>query len=328
MGGTRLSFRADALRRGFDDHHITKMIADGTLARVRPGVYRDTPPQKARRAEHLIAVRAAVAKNRLPAVVSHHSAAALHGLPLLNLGLARVHMTREGTSGGTTSTRRHLHVAPLAPDEITEVDGIPVTTVARTVIDLALSLEFSQAVAIGDNALNNALVTSDDLAEACLRARGRHGIWRAITSVEAMDCRAESPGESLSRLMLHDLGIHPQLQRVIRRDGTELARVDFFLEDEGIVGEFDGRQKYEGSEELPPPEDPGRVAVAEKVREDALRQCALVVARWGWRDLMQPGALQRKIDDARAIAELIPMQLIDPFDPRDIYIPRNKLRRG
>ncbi|WP_182347289.1 type IV toxin-antitoxin system AbiEi family antitoxin domain-containing protein [Tomitella gaofuii] len=325
MGSTQLSFRTDALRRGVDDHGLHRMRQAGDLVTVRPGVYAAPSACRTRRSRHRAAIVAALAKLHSPAVISHISAAALHGLPLLDADLSRVHMTRTGSGGGTTSPRRRLHVTPLTPEDITEVDGIPVTTIARTITDLALESGFDKAVAIGDNALNNALVATADLHAAMGRTGRRIGAHKARSAIRFMDCRSESPGESLSRVALDRLGIRgPELQRVIRSHGQHLARVDFYLDDEGIVGEFDGVSKYSGSEETPAPESPAAVLVQEKKREDRLRRCGLVVARWGWKDLHTPGELERIITAARELAADCPAPRIDAPDPRDVYVPRRR----
>ncbi len=85
----------------------------------------------------------------------------------------------------------------------------------------------------------------------------------------------------------------PALQQVLRVGGRFLARVDFFWKRWRIVGEFDGLGKY----------NDGETTVEEKRREDELRDHALEVVRWGWKDLWDFGRVREKFDRARRRAE-------------------------
>jgi predicted transcriptional regulator of viral defense system len=51
-----------------------------------------------------------------------------------------------------------VHAAPLPDDHVTTIDDIPVTTLARTVLDLCRTVPIEQAVAAGDRALTFGLV--------------------------------------------------------------------------------------------------------------------------------------------------------------------------
>ncbi len=66
-------------------------------------------------------------------------------------------------------------------------------------------------------------------------------------------------------------------------DGRSLGRVDFWWEDQGLVGEFDGRVKY--GRLLGPGQSAGDVVFAEQRREDALRETGRGMARWVWSEL-------------------------------------------
>lgn len=322
MGRTEIIDRATAHRMGITDRALQKHCAEGELIRLRPGVYMPWNQGRNRVEHHAAAVHAAVQALAAPAVVSHASAAVLHGLQLWDVALTKVHMTRPGSEGGTTSGIRRLHVGPLTPEDITTVDGVAVTTVARTVVDVARTADFTRAVAVGDSALNSALTTPDALHDAVDRVRGRNGARRAAAAVRFMDARSESPGESWSRVQMDRGGLpRPELQSVIRCEGRFLARSDFHFRRLGIVGEFDGRIKYAGGDPSAAVGADG-VLYREKRREDALRHRGLVVLRWGWADLRIPGRLRLMFSEARELAEALPAPRIDPPDPRDTYRPR------
>src|SRR5699024_9376352 len=103
--------------------------------------------------------------------------------------------------------------------------------------------------------------------------------------IERADGRAESPGESLSRARFFEWGLpRPELQVDFRDDDGHIGRVDFWWQDRGVVGEFDGRTKYGATA--------GRSAEAlwqEKLREDRLRRRGVAVVRWTWRDALAGG---------------------------------------
>ena len=259
----------------------------GELARIAPGTYVDPTDPRLRRPEdrHQLQVAVAVPRIASDAVVSHQSAAVLHGLPAWNLPLARVHATRPRRSGALRTGRLHLHTAPLEPDEIVVVGGVAVTTVARTLVDVARTAGFEEAVAVLDAALHRRLCTAAALARALDRAAGWPGAPRARRAIEFADPRARSVGESRSRVAMSRLGVaRPVLQwAVTGPNGGLLGTADFGWPDHGVVGEFDGAVKY--GRQLRPGQAPTDVVVAEKRREDGMRTVLRGFVRWTWAEL-------------------------------------------
>lgn len=282
--------RADALTGGFDDAELARMVRRGELRRLQRGAYAHSPaelPTDAA-ARHRLAVLATMPGLRSPAVVSHLSAAVLHGLPVWGVPLARVHVTRRPPTSGTGSTRLRQHVARVPEDQLTVVDGVGTTSVTRTVVDVARSVPFESAVVIADRALRSGSTTRQDLVD-CVALMGRiPGIRAAARVVDFADPLSESVGESRSRVLIHRLGLRPpDLQvRVRRRDGSVMARCDFGWEGHRTLGEFDGRVKY--GRLLGPRQEPGDVVFREKRREDELRDHRWQVVRWTWDDLDHP----------------------------------------
>ncbi|CAM3115440.1 Type IV toxin-antitoxin system AbiEi family antitoxin domain-containing protein [Prescottella defluvii] len=292
--GTPLVFRADALDRGFTDHELRAARRSRELLAVRPGAYvRATDLAELDSvAQHRLAVLA-TASACPDAVVSHVSAAVLHGIEVWNVPLRRVHSTLDRASGGKITTRRHVHVARLS-DDVGVVDGVGVTTPARTVVDLARTAAFESAVVSGDHALATGLVTRASLDDALARCRGRRGAAQAARAVAFMDGRSESVGESRSRVLIHRLRLPtPDLQRVIIDEQGSIGRVDFLFENERAVGEFDGLGKY--TEHLRPGQTTAQAVIEEKLREDRIRGAGYGVARWGWRELSSPEEVVRRL---------------------------------
>lgn len=99
-----------------------------------------------------------------------------------------------------------------------------------------------------------------------------------------LDARAESPGESLSRVRMAEAGLAPPvLQHVLVDSRGVVARVDFWWPACRVVGEFDGRVKYR-ADGADGPSDPAEVVWREKLREDRIRATGVTVVRWTWDD--------------------------------------------
>ncbi len=294
---TGLVLRRDLAAAGVTDDELRRMHRRGELARIAPGAYVDPADARLhRRADrHLLQVAAAVPRIAADAVVSHQSAAVLHRLPVWNLPLARVHVTRPRRSGALRTARLHLHTAPLEPDEIEMVDGVAVTAVARTAVDIARTVAFEEAVAVLDAALHRHLVSPATLAAALDRMTGWPGIPRARRAVEFADPRPMSVGESRSRVAMSQLGVaRPVLQwNVLGPGGVVLGTADFGWPEHGIVGEFDGAVKY--GRRLRPGRVPADVVVAEKRREDRMRTVLGGFVRWVWAELDDFAEVARRL---------------------------------
>lgn len=275
------------LAAGYSDDELRRMRAGRQLVALRPGAYVTGDDERLRSPadRHLLAIGAALHQLGPGAVVSHASAAVVHRLPLWATPLDRVHVTRNRRSGGRRSRYLHLHAAALDVDEVELVGGIPVTTVARTIADLARALPFEPALVPADAALFRHLVTPMDLEDAVERSSNRRGNAAARRVVAFGDGGGQSPGETRSRVALFRAGLPPpRLQReLFSHTGRFIGRVDFDWDELGCVGEFDGEVKY--GRELQAGQDPGEVVFQEKLREDALRDAGRQVVRWVWAEL-------------------------------------------
>jgi hypothetical protein len=218
------------------------------------------------------------------AVLSHTSAAVLWGLPVWSDQLNQVHVTRDRAGGGRLRRYVQVHGLPLTPAEVTSVGELPVTSLARTVLDLGCQLELTRSVGVGDAALRLGL-DPEELEELVLRGRGRTGIGNARRAAGMLDRRSESPEESRSRVLFHQLGVpKPELQfEVFDHDGRFVARCDFGWPEHRTVGECDGKVKY--GRLLKPGQNAGDAVYEEKRREDKVRACRYQMVRWGSADL-------------------------------------------
>ncbi|MFF1528123.1 type IV toxin-antitoxin system AbiEi family antitoxin domain-containing protein [Cellulomonas sp. NPDC058312] len=279
----------DALARGATSDQLRAAVRAGAVQRVRRGVYgpgaRGASGRGRAEADaevHRVRVAAAALALRDP-VFSHRSAAAVWGLPLLGPWPTHVEVTSRTAGGGRSRTgvRRHACADPVPR---VEVEGVLVTDLARTVVDLARSEGLASALVAADHAVREHPVGRAELERELRSAGSGRGVRSARLVVALTDGRSESPGESLSRARMYQLGIQPpELQHRLADSRGPIGRVDFWWPAAGVVGEFDGRTKYRAGavgDPLPPEERVWR----EKRREDRIRALGLRVARWTWAD--------------------------------------------
>jgi hypothetical protein len=287
--------RREAVGTGWSDDELGRLVRAGELSRLRRGAYVNgvLPPGAA--TAHALLVRATIAGLRRAAVVSHQSAAVLHGLPLWDTPLDRVHATRRPPAYNDTSGVLRCHVARLRDDEVVEVDGLAVTDPVRTALDLARSLPHEAAVVALDAALHRGLLSHQFLRARLLDIAGTPGSRSAARAIGFADGRSESVGESRSRVILHRWKLPPSALQfeVQAADGGFVGRCDFAWEEQRLVGEFDGRIKY--GRLLRPGQEAGDAVFEEKRREDAIREEDWGVIRWVWSDLQVPHRLATRV---------------------------------
>jgi hypothetical protein len=278
-----------------EPHESRRSFARGVLhgdqIRVARGAYVEaaTHASLSERGRYLLRVKAVAESRRSHPVVSHWSAAAIHNLPILGRWPSSVHLTIGPTSGGRSRGGIVKHSAPLADADVIEVNGMRVTSIERTVVDMAAALPFLGAVMIVDRALlvdrfgRIQPLTNRASLEACWESMGSfRGFARAKSAIDFGEHLAESPLESVSRVSMRVIGCpRPILQAPHSDADGAIGEPDFYWPEFGAVGEADGKSKY-----LNPALRGGRtteeVLVDEKNREDRLRALPRGFARWGW----------------------------------------------
>jgi hypothetical protein len=241
-----------------------------------------------------------LALDRPTAVLSHHTAARLWGLPCGSSHDGPIRLT-DPTHGRDGKGFRVVQ-GPIEPAEIDVLGAFRRTTAARTLIDCAREWPLDDAVVAMDAALLADRVTVPQLQTAVTRARTWRGGRRADRALALADGRAESPLETRGRLRIVGSGLpRPELQVEIRAGGRLVGVVDAWFEDAAVAVEFDGKVKYS---------DPwrnrsaGQVLWEEKRREDELRALDIAVARIAKADLgpdwwRTEGALRRLLGRPR-----------------------------
>jgi hypothetical protein len=271
---------AELVAAGFSDCRIRTLVSRGALYQVARGVYADGAKASdmlrypdGRRLLTLAGAVAAVGPN---AVVSHQSAAYLHTIDQLGKPEQTVVLTVPVTRGWTARAGVRLHAATVPADQITSVVGLRVTTPARTVADLARTLEFRAGVVAADSALHKKLVTKPELQavlDTCPRWQGAH---RAAEVIAFADARAESPLESIARVAFRDCGLPPpELQVWLGGTIEPIGRVDFYWRRYWTIAEVDGALKYGGS-------DGPQRATLQLRRDMLLREDGYEVVHFTW----------------------------------------------
>lgn len=179
-------------------------------------------------------------RSRGRGILAGYSASALLGAKWIDATMpaAIIDVNRRTTSGVQVWEER------IDEDEIAVVDGMRVTTPARTALDLARRFPSGRAVA-GVDALAQA--TELKLADVDLlldRYRGRRGMKAARAALALVDGGSQSPKETWLRLLLISAGFPPPRTQIAVRNewGWAEAYLDMGWEDIKVAVEYDGDQ--------------------------------------------------------------------------------------
>lgn len=238
---------------------------------------------------HLVRIEAAQRRYGKELVLVGVSAALALGLPVIGQIPRRVQcLGAPGQRRRTSLLHRH-ELSGCQPLDCPGRD-LCVAPVPMVLLGVAASQGIVGGVAAMDAALRRRLCTRRSLKEAMEllpeRSRGRVAASQAVLLA---DGRAESPGESMSRVRMWQARLpRPDLQRTVLAEGAPGVRyrVDFIWQDLGVVGEFDGRVKYQRQSFG---RDPEQVLWEERTRERELVRMGLQVARWTWDEAWRDG---------------------------------------
>ncbi|HET9601879.1 MAG TPA: type IV toxin-antitoxin system AbiEi family antitoxin domain-containing protein [Acidimicrobiales bacterium] len=177
------------------------------------------------------------------ALVSHRAAAALHGFE----GFARdpVEFTLPRLGRGlhtswTVHTSHHLRQIDRA-----EAAGFSCTSASRTIIDLAASATARELERAIDSAVRDGLTSPTFLSGQLRRLRGPGRAGVRLLDELMTDSGGHSDLERRFLALVRRAGLpRPTCQRIFRRDGTTLARVDFSFEPQPVLAEVSGRRGH------------------------------------------------------------------------------------
>jgi len=221
------------LGAGLGRGRIARWVAGGRMRRLYRSVYLFGPAP----ATPMGRARAAVRASGPGAVLSHRSAAELY--VLLPTTDGDVHVTVTGRNPGVEPGIRLHRIAAFAPGEVTNMRGIPVTTVARTICDLAATDSPEEVERAWQEALYGRVVTPRALAAIIQREPRRRGarVIRALIEDPRMT-------RSERERMLLGLLAEAQLPKPLTNVRVHGCLVDAYWPEYGLVLEFDGWQAH------------------------------------------------------------------------------------
>lgn len=267
------------LRLGLGARGIRHRVSSGRLHRIHRGVYAVGHRRLTRQGWWMAAVLA----GGEGAALSHRPAGAAHGLRAWS---GRPAITASGWRRSTPLIE--IHASSLPADEVTVLDGIPITTVARTLLDLATLL----GPAALERAVNEAekRELGDALSVAALleRHRGERG-----TAALRLALDAPSFGRGVTDLRLEERFVrfiaerrlpHPELNAWIVL-GDRRYRVDCLWREQRLVVELQSHAHH---------------STPRAMARDAERSRRLLLA--GWRVIYVTWAQLHRRFEADALA--------------------------
>lgn len=224
-------------------------------------------------------------------VFSHLSASLVHGLPISHLVEHRVEVTRPAVSRTYPNLRVRRREIPRP--QVTRVGVYRVTTLERTLIDVARDHPLDVAVPMLDHALHGGKTNLEFIESALESCSEVVGVRRVRTALEVSDWRSESVAESICAVRFFEHGIpgfEPQVS-LFDDAGIFLGRVDFCHRASKTIVEVDGLGKYYLGSGVPRKE-----LEKERQREAGLKSAGYRVVRLSWKQLFRSSAFRQILE--------------------------------
>jgi predicted transcriptional regulator of viral defense system len=262
---------------GLTSSAVRYRVATGRLHRIHHGVYSLVPRELLNREGLYMAAVLACGPG---AVLSHRSAARLH--ELRNYGHTKIDVTVPKRSARAHSGVAVHRSTTLTAADVTDVDNIPVTTVARTLFDVGEVVTQRQLERAFDQAeiaeVLDLKTINDQLARNPTRPAAKK-----VRKVLAEHYIGQTPtwneNEELLLSITRSLGIpDPDTnQFIVLPDGGPAIRVDFVWRDRRVIVEADSG-KWHSSRQ--------RIEI-DRRRDQRLTAAGWTVIRTTWRQLTQ-----------------------------------------
>jgi hypothetical protein len=292
--------RREAVEHGYRDQDLHDAVAAGHLVRMRQGAYTfgavwaNADPVE----RHVLRADAVLRSHHSRVALSFTSAAAAHGLRLHQPDLSKVHVTCLEKRVGQTTHDVVYHYNPCQEKELSFAPGGQLSVrPVRAGVEAASLTSVANGLVILDSVVNLGHGSPEEVHQQFERFHGP-GSRRLRITVRLVRPGAESVAESLTRHLFWSQHVpEPILQFEVRDSGGNLlGRTDFAWPAYGLLGEFDGRVKYE--RHLRPGESVADALIREKKREDRLREITgWLMVRLVWADLLRPEETARRVID-------------------------------
>lgn len=215
-------------------------------------------------------------------IYSHISAALIHGLPVAYPVTHQIEVVRPGVNRRFKSI--HVRGSQIPKAHRATIAGAEVTSLERTLIDVARSYNLDVSVPMIDDALHRELTTREKILTTLDRCLEKRNSAKVRLAIDLSDSRRESPAEAVAAVRFYEHGItglEPQVTfhaDSLRRD----IRVDFCHRRARLIIEIDGIGKlYLGSGV------PRQELERERRREQWLRDQGWQVIRISWKELFE-----------------------------------------
>jgi Transcriptional regulator, AbiEi antitoxin len=232
---------------GLSPSAVQRLIRAGWLQPLYVGVY----AVGHRAMSWLGRCRAGVFAGGRDALLSHQPAGGLWEVH--RSSSSAIHITVPRSRPGAAGLRVH-RVRSLHPEDVTEIDGIPVTSLARTFLDNAEVLPVRQVIRMIEEAERRQVFDLGALERLLARSHGRHGVKplrAALAQLNGEPARVNSDWERDFLDFCDDHGIQrPEVNAMVER-----FEVDAFWRHAGLVVELDswthhrGRSAFENDRE-------------------------------------------------------------------------------
>ena len=256
---------------------VAKRAKDGRLHRVHRGIYAVGRPSLTNRGRWMAAVLAYGPKARL----SHRSATALHGIRPDNR--AKTDVTVPGRSARSRPTIDVHTSLTLDPADITTINGIPCTTVARTLVDLGDVVSRSAV----ERAVNQAEVLRLFDGKAVHEALARAGPRRGAGTLRAVLESYTEPALTRKGIEERFLALcrkstlpSPAVNTWITLNDGVAYEADFLWRTEKLIAETDGRDVHSTR----------KAFEHDRLRDQRLTLAGYTVVRFTWRQLTRDPA--------------------------------------
>ena len=234
---------------------------------------------------------AALSTQHPGALISRRTAAVLHEFPWLPDCWPHERICVEAPPDDTTRSSREgidRRLCFVPPVDATDLDGLRITSIARTAVDLARHEPRDLVVPILDGLLTEGRTTTPELLAVLAGMRRVRQVRVARDLVGQARAGVGSPRETHMRLRIVDAGLpEPDTNLLIQEDGITLAQGDLGYWRWLIWIEYDGREPHE---EL-------RINGADQTKDRWLRRRGWVVMRLTNRDYYRPGTFLRELQD-------------------------------
>lgn len=203
-----------------------------------------------KRSDPITGLRALIEAAPKGAFFSHTTAIYLWGMPLPSKETTRIalRMPHVSVPENQTRVRRNgirTHRLKVRKDEVTSLYGLPVTSVARTWLDVSELLRFPDLLAVTDYIIrpeNNLGCGLQELHKIHLAFHRKRGSRKRKQALELASENSESPMESILRAKLHQAGFPtPQVNVTIRTTQGRIFRADLLFSEVKLILEYQGQ---------------------------------------------------------------------------------------